>query len=289
MKVNRNQIKNYDIEKYVEWIVNLPDDLVFNISEWLRFKHIETYLSIRKYKSRIRNERFRKDNENAEYRFFYEKMLLRVKEEITAHDKTEQLFTFMVVMGLMERKNIEYLQAGGKHDYQLYIDKIKESRIFNNAYAAKEFIKTCFEVCKDVFLNDNRALFISEEERKEDKIKEYENKDFLVLDYLKNGLIYKPVFADDNIKCCQEIGELLFYKFLVSNEVQTESIKLNETTQREKLDKLKNIGVFDLDFFSVDPRRNGVSQRKQASFLASIIGGNETNIRNYLAKIRKEE
>lgn len=140
-----------------------------------------------------------------------------------------------------------------------------------------------------MFLNDNRALFISEEERKEDKIQEYENKDFLVLDYLKNGLIYKPVFADDNIKCCQEIGELLFYKFLVSNEVQTESIKLNETTQREKLDKLKNIGVFDLDFFSVDPRRNGVSQRKQASFLASIIGGNETNIRNYLAKIRKEE
>ena len=92
-----------------------------------------------------------------------------------------------------------------------------------------------------------------------------------------------------NIKCCKEIGELLFYRFLVSDEAQTESIKLNEPTQREKLDKLKEIGVFDLDFFSVDPRGNGASQREQARFLASIIGGHEANIRKYLYNMRKEK
>lgn len=295
MKADRNQIQNYNISKYIEWLISFPTDLVYNISEWLRLRHIEDYLSLRKYKSRLYFESIRNDKEKAlsfnydKYNGFYEKMLLLVKKEMLAHDKTEHLFSFMVVSGLMKQKDLECLQAGGKHDYRLYIDKIRESSILKNTYAAKKIIETWFEVSKEMFLNDNRALFVSEERRKEEKIQEYENTDFHVLEYLKNGLIYTPVFADDNIKCCQEIGELLFYKFLVSNEVQTESIKLNEPTQREKLDKLKNIGVFDLDFFSVDPRRNGVSQRKQASFLASIIGGNETNIRNYLAKIRKEE
>ena len=41
MKVNRNQIQSYDIEKYVKWIVNLPIDLVCNVSEWLRLRRIE--------------------------------------------------------------------------------------------------------------------------------------------------------------------------------------------------------------------------------------------------------
>lgn len=295
MKVNRIQIQSYDVEKYVKWMVNLPTDLVYNVGEWLRLRHIEVYLSLRKYKSRLYFESIRNDKGKAlsfnydKYNGFYEKMLLLVKKEILAHDQTERLFMFMVVMGFMEQKELECLEAGRKHDYQLYIDKIKESSIIKNAYVAKEFIRTCFEVSKDVFLNDDRALFINEERRKEEKIQEYENTDFPVLEYLKNGLIYTPVFADYNIKCCQEIGELLFYKFLVSDEVQTENMKPNEPTQREKLDKLKSIGVFDLDFFSIDPRKNGASQREQARFLASIIGGNETNIRNYLAKMRKEE
>lgn len=223
------------------------------------------------------------------YNGFYGKMLLLVKKEMLAHDKTKHLFSFMVVSGLMKQKDLECLQAGGKHDYRLYIDKIRESSILKNTYAAKKIIETWFEVSKEMFLNDNRALFVSEERRKEEKIQEYENTDFHVLEYLKNGLIYTPVFADDNIKCCKEIGELLFYRFLVSDEAQTESIKQNEPTQREKLDKLKEIGVFDLDFFSVDPRGNGASQREQARFLASIIGGHEANIRKYLYNMRKEK
>lgn len=295
MKADRNQVQSYDIEGYVKWITNLPINLICDVREWLRLRHIEDYLSLRKYKSHLRFESIRNDKEKAlsfeydKYNGFYEKMLLLVKQEMLAHDKTEQLFTFMLVLGLIGKKDIEYLQAGGKCDYKLYIDKIIESSILKNTDSVKDLIKTFFEVSKDKFLSDNRALFVSEERRKEEKIQEYENTDFPVLEYLKDGLIYTPVFADDNIKCCQEIGELLFYKFLVSDEVQAESLKLNEPTQRKKLDKLKSIGVFDLDFFSVDPRKKGVSQREQARFLASIIGGNETNIRNYLAKMRKEE
>ena len=52
-----------------------------------------------------------------------------VKKEMLAHDKTEHLFSFMVVSGLMKQKDLECLQAGGKHDYRLYIDKIRESSI----------------------------------------------------------------------------------------------------------------------------------------------------------------
>lgn len=295
MKADRNQIQNYNISKYIEWLISFPTDLVYNISEWLRLRHIEDYLSLRKYKSRLYFESIRNDKEKAlsfnydKYNGFYEKMLLLVKKEMLAHDKTEHLFSFMVVSGLMKQKDLECLQAGRKHDYRLYIDKIRESSILKNTYAAKKIIETWFEVSKEMFLNDNRALFVSEERRKEEKIQEYENTDFHVLEYLKNGLIYTPVFADDNIKCCKEIGELLFYRFLVSDEAQTESIKQNEPTQREKLDKLKEIGVFDLDFFSVDPRGNGASQREQARFLASIIGGHEANIRKYLYNMRKEK
>lgn len=295
MKADRNQIQNYNISKYIEWLISFPTDLVYNISEWLRLRHIEDYLSLRKYKSRLYFESIRNDKEKAlsfnydKYNGFYEKMLLLVKKEMLAQDKTEHLFSFMVVSGLMKQKDLECLQAGGKHDYRLYIDKIRESSILKNTYAAKKIIETWFEVSKEMFLNDNRALFVSEERRKEEKIQEYENTDFHVLEYLKNGLIYTPVFADDNIKCCKEIGELLFYRFLVSDEAQTESIKQNEPTQREKLDKLKEIGVFDLDFFSVDPRGNGASQREQARFLASIIGGHEANIRKYLYNMRKEK
>lgn len=295
MKADRNQIQNYNISKYIEWLISFPTDLVYNISEWLRLRHIEDYLSLRKYKSRLYFESIRNDKEKAlsfnydKYNGFYEKMLLLVKKEMLAHDKTEHLFSFMVVSGLMKQKDLECSQAGGKHDYRLYIDKIRESSILKNTYAAKKIIETWFEVSKEMFLNDNRALFVSEERRKEEKIQEYENTDFYVLEYLKNGLIYTPVFADDNIKCCKEIGELLFYRFLVSDEAQTESIKQNEPTQREKLDKLKEIGVFDLDFFSVDPRGNGASQREQARFLASIIGGHEANIRKYLYNMRKEK
>lgn len=295
MKADRNQIQNYNISKYIEWFISFPTDLVYNISEWLRLRHIEDYLSLRKYKSCLYFESIRNDKEKAlsfnydKYNGFYEKMLLLVKKEMLAHDKTEHLFSFMVVSGLMKQKDLECLQAGGKHDYWLYIDKIRESSILKNTYAAKKIIETWFEVSKEMFLNDNRALFVSEERRKEEKIQEYENTDFHVLEYLKKGLIYMPVFADDNIKCCKEIGELLFYRFLVSDEAQTESIKQNEPTQREKLDKLKEIGVFDLDFFSVDPRGNGASQREQARFLASIIGGHEANIRKYLYNMRKEK
>lgn len=295
MKADRNQIQNYNISKYIEWLISFPADLVYNISEWLRLRHIEDYLSLRKYKSRLYFESIRNDKEKAlsfnydKYNGFYEKMLLLVKKEMLAYDKTEHLFSFMVVSGLMKQKDLECLQAGGKHDYRLYIDKIRESSILKNTYAAKKIIETWFEVSKEMFLNDNRALFVSEERRKEEKIQEYENTDFHVLEYLKNGLIYTPVFADDNIKCCKEIGELLFYSFLVSDEVQTEKIKLSEPTQREKLDKLKSIGVFDLDFFSVDPRGKLPSQREQARFLASIIGGHEANIRKYLYNMRKEK
>lgn len=295
MKADRNQIQNYNISKYIEWLISFPTDLVYNISEWLRLRRIEDYLSLRKYKSRLYFESIRNDKEKAlsfnydKYNGFYEKMLLLVKKEMLAHDKTEHLFSFMVVSGLMKQKDLECSQAGGKHDYRLYIDKIRESSILKNTYAAKKIIETWFEVSKEMFLNDNRALFVSEERRKEEKIQEYENTDFYVLEYLKKGLIYTPVFADDNIKCCKEIGELLFYRFLVSDEAQTESIKQNEPTQREKLDKLKEIGVFDLDFFSVDPRGNGASQREQARFLASIIGGHEANIRKYLYNMRKEK
>lgn len=303
MKVDRNQIQSYDIEKYIKWITNLPIDLICDVREWLRLRQIEDYLSLRKYKSYLRFESIRNDKEKAssfdydKYNGFYEKMLLLVKENILSHNQTERLFAFMVVVGFVEQKDLECLQAGGKRDYQLYIDKIKESSILRNAYTAKKIIETWYEVSKDKFLNDDRALFVSEERRKEEKIQEYENTDFPVLEYLKDGLIYTSVFADDNIKCCQEIGELLFYKFLVSDEaqaesideVQAESIKLNNLTQREKLDKLKEIGVFDLDFFSVDPRGNGASQREQARFLASIIGGHEANIRKYLYNMRKEK
>lgn len=49
MKVNRNQIQSYDIEKYVKWIVNLPIDLVCNVSEWLRLRRIEDYLSLTRW------------------------------------------------------------------------------------------------------------------------------------------------------------------------------------------------------------------------------------------------
>lgn len=303
MKADRNQVQSYDIERYKEWITNLPINLICDVREWLRLRHIGDYLSLRKYKSHLRFESIRNDKEKAlsfdydKYNGFYEKMLLLVKQEMLAHDKTEQLFTFMLVLGLIGKKDIEYLQAGGKCDYKLYIDKIIESSILKNTDSAKDLVETFFEVSKDKFLSDNRVLFVSEERRKEEKIQEYENTDFPVLEYLKDGLIYTPVFADDNIKCCQEIGELLFYKFLVSDEVQAESIdeaqaesiKLNNLTQREKLDKLKEIGVFDLDFFSVDPRGNGASQREQARFLASIIGGHEANIRKYLYNMRKEK
>lgn len=159
MKVNRNQIQSYDIEKYVKWIVNLPIDLVCNVSEWLRLRRIEDYLSLRKYKSRLDFESIKNDKEKDlsskydKYNGFYEKMLLLVKKEILAHDQTGQLFTFMVVMGFMGQKDLEYLQVGGKHDYRLYIDKIRESSILRNTYAAKEFIETWFEVSKEMFLN----------------------------------------------------------------------------------------------------------------------------------------
>lgn len=143
MKVNRNQIQSYDVEKYIKWMVNLPIDLVCNVSEWLRLRHIEDYLSLRKYKSRLYFESVRNDKEKTlsfnydKYNGFYEKMLLLVRKEMLAHDQTEQLFTFMVVMGFMGQKDFECLQAGGKHDYRLYIDKIRESSILRNTYAAK--------------------------------------------------------------------------------------------------------------------------------------------------------
>lgn len=79
MKVNRNQIQSYDIEKYVKWIVNLPIDLVCNVSEWLRLRRIEDYLSLRKYKSRLDFESIKNDKEKDlsskydKYNGFYEK------------------------------------------------------------------------------------------------------------------------------------------------------------------------------------------------------------------------
>lgn len=44
MKADRNQIQNYNISKYIEWLISFPTDLVYNISEWLRLRHIEDYL-----------------------------------------------------------------------------------------------------------------------------------------------------------------------------------------------------------------------------------------------------
>lgn len=65
MKADRNQIQNYNISKYIEWLISFPTDLVYNISEWLRLRHIEDYLSLRKYKSRLYFESIRNDKEKA--------------------------------------------------------------------------------------------------------------------------------------------------------------------------------------------------------------------------------
>ena len=74
---------------------------------------------------------------------------------------------------------------------------------------------------------------------------------------------------------------------MVTGEKNVEHINKDCLSMNDKLNMLKDIGMFSLPFFSVNPLdKERPSEREQSRFLSKVLECNEDNIRKALKKVR---
>ncbi|WP_291600851.1 hypothetical protein [Bacteroides sp.] len=282
MKVNRNDIGCYDLQGYIDWLIGLPTDLIIDMSDLELLKMREKDLVLRAWKWHsyfLRTEK--KSIHYPKYEKIYADTIKYIRSEIQKREKSEETLRYFALC-----TNIEDLQQENGvvkfKSNEEYIDLIINSNIRSNVKVAEKLIEVWRNACWET-LEEKKF----DSKRYEKEISKYEQINFPVMDYLENNTIDARIYLDRNFEVCQELAELLFYKELVTGEKNVEHINKDCLSMNDKLNMLKDIGMFSLPFFSVNPLdKERPSEREQSRFLSKVLECNEDNIRKALKKVR---
>lgn len=274
MKFSIDEIKGFDIVEYVDYVFNLPNRLHENIvsakNAFERHVHARFVLFRYSLENGI-SDGFMKHYRR--YETFIGRELKKREAEIEKYiDEAKYI--------LISSGNIEAVSYSDKE----ILDKLLDIKFLSSVYGAEAYFKASLEVEREKMLTlerfDNNAIV--------NKMKELSETEFKHLSVLKDGRPCTGFFniAKISIELAEELAMLTFYKELVCGEI--DNVQQNGTLSMiERLTMLKGIGLFDLPYFSIDPRTAKVSEREQSKFLAKILECNEDNIRKAIRKVRK--
>lgn len=283
MIVNREDIAKLDIIGYIEWLAEYPKMLVLDVLELECAKIDVTDLAVRKWNWHCYEIQSIRIGENFEYWYniFCRLCTEKIEQKKIIIDKKKSSRTELGNLLLMY--NTISVDESIHLDSENLIKKLDESNLEAYGITCKKLAYSLVDVFKE---DINKKKFDSG--RIERKIREFEERDFSALEHIINSTPYMPFYSSDVslYLCAYELAELIFYKELVCGE--TENVQQqNILSMSERLVMLKDVGLFDLPYFSINPRTAKVSEREQSKLLAKILGCNEDNIRKAIRKVRK--
>lgn len=142
----------------------------------------------------------------------------------------------------------------------------------------------------DLLLDDKRSklerMKLFNENCVQDEIKRFENIDFKCVESIKQNEIYSLFYSNDWLSAIDELAELAFYKELIAGEYEEKGNEKSPLSMVDKLKMLKDVGLFGLSYFSINPQTATISEREQSRFLSKLLGANDVNIRKRLKEIR---
>lgn len=277
MKFTREDVKGLDIDTYLDWLETLPREVIIStikrsIAEkrlpWIQWR--QHYWDIQyPYKEKKIYEL---------YCSLSNKKIEELKKDIEYGEKLKSyIHCLLLWSGKEDALNVKSLF---ETDETILIKDLSNSKASGYAELAKIYATTCYETYQKEY--EQKQQFNSNAKEKE--LKRLENIDFKYAKYIEDGEAIPSFYMQDFTKSADEIGTLLYFKQLAIDEPKNDTG--NGLTCLEKLRLLKSIGVFELPFFSIDPTKEGNSEREQSRILSKVLEYNEDNIRKALKKVR---
>lgn len=287
MKINREDIKELRITEYAEYIFEQPYKIYNDIMELAQLREVEKRHALAKWNFHTFyiSDKYKSDGFLEHYKVYgelFEKWHASFKAKVKPlEEQSTEAFTTLATAGVYPFKECRMLG-----EWEL-IDLLDSCDINKWAKFAEVFYNGALTVFKENL--DRKKSFDNKAEIRE--IERLENKDFDFVDCMVDGLSCVGILnkgAEVAMKLADTLAELTFYKELVNGrDIAGQKGDNNKFTTLDKLKMLKSIGMFELDFFSINPlNENANSKREQARFLSKILETNETNIRNWLDKLR---
>lgn len=269
MKIDIEKIKGLNIREYIDFLLCYPENLLNNYYLFEAAKLRERELFYRAFQ--WQKYFLLKGTESVHYNKYkdlFNEKIKSIQKEKKVYKENADIRAFSVLIGVNPDKCIETIKT----------------KILQTTNTARAFIYNAFE---DMARLENEKINICNLYT-ETRLKEYENTDFEILDYMTKGLIYSYIYKND-VYIYNEIVELLNYQYLANGATGiNENSEPQQLTTRKKLEMLNGKGVFGLPFFDINPLTSQHSQREQGRFLSEILGDGKSPRPDYVTKILSE-
>ena len=257
--ITKEDIKSINITGYMDFLTGLP-------------QAIEEYI---KQKNKEKDDISSVYNEYKEMKDGHYKKLQWLKEHLQNVEKdNEELEKNIILLYCVycHNEKIDITKEYHKTDYAS--KGVKVLNVLNgNIKSSKLFFKTSYEVNQEDF--EKKSMFNNN--AIENKIKDFENNDYPVLNSLNNNIPDIRIMSFKGaFDVFTELGDLEFFKSIAANKNIDDKTITKRTSEEihEALKTLKEIGCFDCGKF-----KDLCSARQQSEILSKIIGVKSNTLR----------
>lgn len=269
MKINIEKIKGLNIREYIDFLLCYPENLLnkYYLFEAAKLRERELFYRAFQWQKYFLLKGTESVHYN-KYKDLFNEKIKSIQKEKKVYKENADIRAFSVLIGVNPDKCIETIKT----------------KILQTTNTARAFIYNAFE---DMIRIENEKKNICNLYT-ETRLKEYENTNFEILDYMTKELIYPYIYKND-VYIYNEIIELLIYQYLASGTTGINEIsEPQRLTIRKKIEMLKDIKVLDLPFFDINPLSTQKSQRAQGRFLSEIFGDGKSPNPEHVTRILLE-
>lgn len=304
MKITREIINGLDIEKYANELLGFGKKAYF---EYLRKDYyIEALYNLDR--DRAEKESLFLSGQISKHR--YDQYLKASANRRNKREKALETFDNFVNEN---KATLMIIITGNIHKDQKLKEILgDENRYFNDAEVRNNTILFCNNISNIIneinkisdynlcIYNSNTQTFADDLERikvvnkniEATRIQEIENKDFQTLTFILNNQfnhLFYTLGDEYRLTAVCELVDLTIYKYLVDNNIQ--DLTTEKTVNiREKLLIAKDLGLFENEKYSKDPRKkNVISNSEFARQFAKIAGCSSHRVRAVYSQMRNND
>lgn len=304
MKITREIINGLDIDKYAN------DLLSFGRKAYLEYSNKER-TEIEFIKLTLDQEEKKElfsQNKISECRYnFYLKASANRRNEYLKYYKltadfineNKDILIFIITGKMNEDQKLKetlgdinrfYNDEKVRHYTILYCNKI--SNIINDIDKISEYNLYIYNSNTQTIADDLERIKVVNKNIEATRIQEIENKDFQTLTFILNNQFnhfFYTLGDEYRQTVVSELIDLTVYKYLVDNNVQ--DLTTEKTVNiREKLLIAKDLGLFENEKYSKDPRKkNVISNSEFARQFAKIAGCSSHRVRAVYSQMRNND
>lgn len=277
MKITREQIKDIDILDYVDWLVKYPYEVACCSYECALAQSMLDIYEDLFIVSTLKDYYSGK----ADLTEIYEELVLKTRDElyeVVNEDRKYIKDLYILVSIILNRPEDRYFDLLDEYGVFEIIDILFDSFLVRDLDYRMDFFKQEYSKLKDSFSNKPviSSAYICLE------LGKIENIDFKCLDSVISYEIINSFFKKYFAEPIKELALLAYYKDLYVL-LKDEPKEPKELSLLDKMKKLKEIGVFELPYFSGKDGCGYInSDRKKSRLLSDLLGYHEETIRKVL-------